>query len=233
VPEHANDTGWDHMPPAPQAGEDLFFSEGILWGTLIATDTGWRRVETLSPGDLVQTFDCGLRPLTEVHHAAASVAPDDWPAAHWPLAVPAGVLGNTTDMRVLPGQLVLLDSDIADDMLGDPFALVPARALDQWRGIRPQRPKLGERAVVLLFDSDQIVYAASSVLLFCPGLAGQTIDPAPWMSAFPLPVDLVAPPSYAPLPLNVARTLVASMRAQDLGAQTLRAQDPGGITATS
>ncbi|MDO9524503.1 MAG: Hint domain-containing protein [Gemmobacter sp.] len=199
--------------------DGLFFSEGILAGTLVATQIGWRRAETLSPGDMIQTFDCGLCRLSEVHHAAASIAPTQWPSAHWPLAVPAGVIGNASDMRILPGQLVLLDSDIADDMLGDPFALIPARALDGWRGIAPHPPGAAEQAVVLLFDEDQIVYAASSVLLFCPGLSGQSISTdASGLTALQHPKGDGQQANYVPLSLTDARDLVACMMAQDLGA---------------
>lgn len=188
------------------AGGALFFSEGILTGTQIATDRGWCAAGALSPGDLVQTFDNGLCRLVEVHRAVTSVAPCDWPLAHWPLRVPRGAMGNADDLRLLPGQPVLLESDLCDDRYGDPFALVPARALEDWQGIAPERPGDTESAVVLIFDEDQVVYARSSVLLFCPGLAGQALTP-----------DREAAAPYHALSLPDARDLVAALIALDPG----------------
>ena len=186
---------------------DAFFSEGILSGTLIAAEAGWCAVETLCPGDLVLTFDGGPVPIVEIHHAQASVPQGDWPMMHWPMQVPKGVLGNRSALRVLPGQLVMLESDLAETMFGDPFALVPARALEPWRGIAPCPPRTTEAAFGLVFETEQLVYANSGVLLHCPGVAGGNFM-QPGVDAG----------RYAPLSLASARELVAAIMAEDVGA---------------
>ena len=44
--------------------------------------------------------------------------------ASWQMNVPAGALGNREDMTILPHQPVLIESDTAEEMTGDPLALI-------------------------------------------------------------------------------------------------------------
>ena len=39
---------------------------GVVSGTKVATEFGWRDVASLQAGDLVLTFDAGLQPITSV-----------------------------------------------------------------------------------------------------------------------------------------------------------------------
>lgn len=197
-----------------------FFSEGILAGSLVATQGGWRAVETLSPGDLVLTFDNAAQPLREVHHVAMAMPAGEWPMAHWPLQLPQGVLANSTPLRVLPGQLVLIDSDIAETMFGDPFALLPARALEPWRGIMPCPPHLVETSYILVFETEQLIYANGGVLLHCPAQAGQDF--------VAIGADLSP---YVPLSLASARELIAAIMAEEVGAALTRAAPKGSQAA--
>lgn len=201
-----------------------FFSDGILRGTPVATAEGWRPVETVSPGDLLLTFDDGLRPVAEVMHTATRPDPADWPPVHWPLALPQGVLGNSTPLRLLPDQLLLLESDRAEEMFGDPFALLPARALEGWRGIAGERPVAGDAAVILLFAAEQVIYAQSSLLLHCPGQADGDLTAA---------ADLLraAEARYAPLSLTAARQLAVALMAEDVGAALSQAAREDGQAA--
>jgi hypothetical protein len=189
------------------AVEDAFFSEGILAGSRVATPGGWRAVESLSPGDIVLTFDHGAQPLQEVHHVSMALPVGEWPVVHWPLQLPQGVLANHDTLRVLPGQLILIESDIAETMFGDPFALIPARALEPWRGIMPCPPHLSETAYLPVFDKEQLVYVNGGVLMHCPAMATQDyMRPGPEIG------------QYVPLSLASARDLVAAMMAEDVGA---------------
>lgn len=199
---------------------EVFFSEGILAGSLVATADGWCPVESLEPGDDVLTFDAGPRLLQAVYRAHASVAPKDWPAVHWPLLVPEGALGNLNALRVLPGQLILLESDLAERMFGDPFALVPARALELWRGVLPCPPRPNEQAFVLGFADEQLVYVNRGTLLHCAGLEPDTLVHSVTQSA-----------AYAPLSLASARELIAAMMAEDIGAALSGAAPKGNQAA--
>jgi len=187
---------------------DAFFTEGLLRGTRIATEAGWTAVEEVGPGIRVLTFDAGPCALREMHRVTPDLSPGNWPQAHWPVRLPVGALGNRQGLDLLPGQSVLIESDCAEAMFGDPFALVPARALDGWRGIEAVRPERGAEVLVPVFDEDQVIYAEGGTLLFCPGLRGQQIAQD----------DGSAATGYAPLSLRAARDLIARIMAADTGA---------------
>lgn len=146
--------------PAPGTG-------GILAGSLVETDAGWREVQTLSPGDRVQTFDGGLKPLC--HVARRSLAPDTrlWRAE-------AGALDTCSPLVLLPDQFVLVESRRAEALFGTPLMLAPAAALGEGRGVLPVDPADGEapcEAVTLHFEEEEIVYVNTGALLYCPGLS--------------------------------------------------------------
>ena len=63
---------------------------GLVKGTRVATELGWRPVDAVAAGDLVLTFDRGMQPVVAVRRRFLA----DLGAASWPLSVPAGALGN-------------------------------------------------------------------------------------------------------------------------------------------
>lgn len=185
--------------PAP------FVTEGVLHGTQIATTAGWRAVEQIGPGDLLLGFDDAPAPVLAVQSALVEAGKTRWPMAHWPLRVPDGALGNRGEVRLLPGQTLLLDSDLAEAMFGDSFALVPAAALAGWRGIEPVAPGAAEGTCLLLLAREALIYAAGQLLLFCPADA---------------PEALPDRGAYLPLELAQARQLVAALIAAEAGGAT-------------
>lgn len=185
-------------------------ADGILSGTPVATPSGWRAVETLTPGDAVLTFEGGAQVLAQVDIHAFDTEIGLSPHPYWPLHVPLWALDNRCDIMVLPEQAVLIESDVADDLYGDPFALIPATALLGYRGIEVCRPVDAAQVVRLGFASDQIIYAARGLLLSCPMLH----------------LDLGASPAWADYPVlsdTNARALVSCLIAEDLGAALRRA----------
>lgn len=162
---------------------------GLLPRTQVATARGWLPVGRLRPGDMVLTFDHGTQPLRDLIPAAPEAACS--PADERAVLVPTGALENRSPMVLLPGQAVLLESDHAEEMFGDPFALLPAAALIDLRGITAvDMPD--EAGFCPHFDHDQILYAHGSALLFCPGY----------------PTVGAADPAQAPLAIRDARNLV-------------------------
>ena len=141
---------------------------GIVAGTKVATNVGWRPVEAIIAGDKVLTFDAGLQTVIDVRrqvlYASATMVPMD----NWPLYVPAGALGNRADMQILPGQNVLIESDTAEDMFGDPFVLMPAAPLEGYNGISRLALSARVEVVSLHFAQDQIVHANIGALFLCP-----------------------------------------------------------------
>ncbi len=180
--------------------------DGIVAGTRIATGTGWRAVQSLQQGDDVLTLEAGYQPLAGLWSARlpGGTAPPEF----WPVAVPQGALDCREALLLLPDQKVLIECDQAEALFGDALALVPASALEGWRGISRVSHVTGARAVTLVFAAPQVIYASCAVLLACPG---QSVGAA----------DLFAdrPPRLAETALTgeQARHLVACLIAEDLG----------------
>lgn len=139
--------------------------EGLLPGRQIATDQGWRPVETLAAGDLVLTFEHGLRRLEHVGTAHVGTASQQGRVSA--LHVPAGAIGNRRGITLLPAQLVLLDCDFAEARFGDPFILVPAAYLEGYKGITATKLTPGLTSYMLGFANREIIHADGSALLSC------------------------------------------------------------------
>ena len=82
--------------------------------------------------------------------------------------MPANALGNTKDIELLPDQGVLIESDAACDVHGDPFAVVLARSLVGFRGIRRTPARREIEVITLVFDRAQVIYANGGALVHCP-----------------------------------------------------------------
>lgn len=150
---------------------------GMAAGTLVETRTGWTPVERLRPGEAVHTLDGGLRPIAAMDRS--------WllPAMQGEvLAVPGGAFGNCTDMLLLPDQHVLLDldrEDLAQGNLPDALAvLIPARALEREHGIHARAATRPLEVVTLFFPEEEMVWAASGMLLHCSSV-GTSAGAAP------------------------------------------------------
>ena len=143
-------------------------ARGLLSGTCIASEMGWRPVEALAAGDGVLTFDHGMVPVQEVRRQQCFIDATHVPAAAWPIHIPAGALGNAQDARVLPDQAVMVESDTADDAFGDPFAIVPAKSLIGWNGVVQTPCHQRIDTVHLIFDRDVVVYSDGGLLVHCP-----------------------------------------------------------------
>lgn len=111
-------------------------------GTAIATPLGWRAVESLGPGDLVDTLDHGPQRLIWV--GAQEVRGQGARAIH----VAPGVLGNHGPLVLSPQHRVLVAG-----------GLVPVKALvGSGSGVRAVRA-LALRYHHLLFDRHQLILA--------------------------------------------------------------------------
>ncbi|MCC6304873.1 MAG: Hint domain-containing protein, partial [Rhodobacteraceae bacterium] len=95
---------------------------GIVAGSLVATEAGWRPVETLRPGVRVATFGGGLCPV-------ASLTRLSLPAGTVLVHVPGGSLSACADLALLPDQPVLLPTGPAAGVMGEAHAFLRARAL--------------------------------------------------------------------------------------------------------
>lgn len=192
---------------------------GIVAETKVATSSGWRGVDAIAVGDKVLTFDGGLQVVTGITRRKLWNGEMDCPQRFWPLEVPAHALGNIEVTYLLPNQGVMVESDAAEEMLGDPFALIPAKALVGLRDIAPVFPHREMEIISLHFEEDQIVFANSGALFFCPTEADLLRD------AFEAPKKT----AYDVLPMQEALALASYIEAEitAVEARAPRAQPVG------
>lgn len=144
---------------------------GIVAGTRVETESGWRAVESLLTGTKVQTY-AGLRRVAGVERRF--VEPGNRAANPEPmLLVPGGVLNNCSAFYLLPDQLVLLETIYAQEIFGDAATLVPGAALEGFRGIEQVRPRGLVEVITLQFDVEDVVYGNTGVLFHCPSVGAK------------------------------------------------------------
>ncbi len=141
-------------------------TSGLTAGTLVETDLGWRAVERLAPGDKVQTLDGGLARVVALDRQM--LRPDmATPLVH----LPGGSFDACTDMALLPGQHLLIDTLDDTSFGGAPFALVPAVALCGLQGTTRAPASAALAVITPLFADEEVIYANSGLLMHCPGMA--------------------------------------------------------------
>ncbi|MCE0503789.1 Hint domain-containing protein [Roseivivax sp. GX 12232] len=123
-------------------------------GTLIRTAAGWRRVEVLEPGDLLETRDRGLAPLRWVGRERVTGQ-----GATAPVEIPAGALpGLRRLIRVSPQHRFVLGGKAAELLFGTREVFVTALHLAGWRGIR-QRACRRVDYFHLALDRHEVIFA--------------------------------------------------------------------------
>lgn len=182
-------------------------AEGLIAGTLVATELGWQPVQDLRAGDRVVTFDNGMRKLTAVGISTLWTAQTSAPRSVWPVHIPKKALGNREVMSLLPNQTVLIESDQAEALFGDPFLMVSAGVLEGFNGITRVPPAREMTIVTLEFSRDEIVYANGTTLVHCPATQQQHVQGAQNI------VTLGSHTAYQRLTDAQGRLLVASMQA--------------------
>lgn len=189
---------------------------GIVAGTLVATSMGWRPVEALMVGDEVMTFDGGLQRVTGLGRGRLWWGDSECPRGMWPIRVPAGLLGNRRDLVLMPDETVVVESDTAEDIYDDPFALVPALALTEMPGVERIRPEENAEVVSISFAEDQVIFVEGSALILCTtGAAGEPIGMAAIIAGEYAPQE-----NYRVLSLAEARLLTTGMVAEQAGRDT-------------
>ena len=140
--------------------------DGLSSVQWLATSDGWLQAGDVQAGDGLLTFEGGEMPVARVFR---SVQSGRVPQPFWPVWLPVGAMDNEEPAELLPAQMVMLESDLAEELYGDPFVLVPAAALIGWNGIERRAPEAAE-IVHLQFDTPQLVFAGRSLLLGCGGV---------------------------------------------------------------
>lgn len=178
-------------------------------GTLLLTDRGARAVETLKPGDLVQTRDHGLVPLRLALVSAVSPGQLRRTPALQPIRIGKDALGQgmpSQDLVVSPQHRVLVRSRIARQMFDADEVLVAAHQLVDHPGISVASDLNGVTYFHLVFDRHEILTSnGAETESFYPGPEGlRALSPAAlaeFAALFPAfaggAADCVAPPAAA------------------------------------
>jgi Hint domain len=139
--------------------------DGLAATQRLATADGWVEAGDLLVGDPVLTFEGGEMPVARVFRSAQAARV---PQPFWPIWLPVGAMENDEPAELLPAQMVMLESDLAEELYGEPFVLIPASALVGWNGIERRAPEAVE-IVHVQFETPQLVFAGRSLLLSCGG----------------------------------------------------------------
>lgn len=157
-------------------------------GTRIATAQGEVAVETLRPGDLVQTLDHGLQPLRWVGRTRVPAL-----GKLAPVRISRCALGNRRDLLVSPQHRMLVTGWQAAMLFGEDEVLVPAQALVNGRQVTRVEGGMVDY-VHLLFDRHEIVWSEGAPSeSFHPGQQGwKALDAAARAEVLALFPDLAS-----------------------------------------
>ena len=133
-------------------------------GTRIRTPDGEVRIETLQPGDLVETRDNGPQPLRWIGTTRLGQARLDADERLRPVAIKSWVLGSRRDLMV-SRQHAFLDST------GKRLIRAAQMLKENWRGVRVAQGRKKITYVHLMFDRHELVFAE--------GVATESMYPGP------------------------------------------------------
>lgn len=138
--------------------------EGFAAGTRVRTPTGLRRVETLNPGDMVETREAGAQPVVSVERTRLPAL-----RSEAPIRFAAGAHGAERAMLVAPQQRVLVRDPVLEMLFGEAEVLVAARTLVDGEMVS-RHPGGMVDYVRLVFDCAHMVFAEGlAVECFRPG----------------------------------------------------------------
>ncbi len=185
-------------------------------GTQIETAAGPRPVESLLPGDLVNTRDHGLQSLRWIGQRRISLADQILTPALRPVRLAAGSMGPDLPQRevmVSPQHRVLIDNPQAEMLFGEPEVLVAALHLVD--DVSVTQPYLADVTYVhLLFDRHEVVQTSGlwseSFQPAARTLAGMDADQRAEIAAlFPEASPKTYPAARPTLKAHEARVLLA------------------------
>lgn len=160
-------TSFEPVTEGAEKARPAVAAPAITAGTMVETQEGWMPVERLSLGDAVYTFDGGLAPIASLRQTRLNAGTQLW-------HVPGGALNNCSDLYLTHDQHVMIFDDNAEDLYDTPYVLVPATALQGFRGTRQMDCTPGTIAVEMTFDSDEVVFANTGTLIRCAAQSGES-----------------------------------------------------------
>ncbi|MEL0435933.1 Hint domain-containing protein [Phycobacter sp. K97] len=142
-------SSFDAAPLRPREG-------GFLPSTLVETDRGFVQARDVKPGDMIYTFDGGAQEVKAIRHAV--------PRLTTLMHVPAGALGNDTDLLLPADQTVALELDAAERLFGVPLITAKLIHLAGYKGIKATAPESIGR-IHITCDEEELIWAESGMLM--------------------------------------------------------------------
>jgi Hint domain len=145
-------------------------ASGLIAGTMVETQRGWQPVEHLRLGDRVHTFDGGT--------CAVLALDRNWTITEThAIRLPGGVLDTCTDLTLLPGQHILIDT-FGDAMIPDAaLVLIPASALTGWRGTRRIAVAKPIEIITPFFATEEAIFANTGAMVRCASVSAAPNGP--------------------------------------------------------
>ena len=129
---------------------------------MVMTDMGERMVGELGQGDMVLTIDSGYAPVRWIGQRSLDAAHFAQHPAHRPIRIRQGALGPnmpSRDLIVSPQHRVLVRSDLAHQVTGQPEALVAAKHLLPLPGVAVADDMDAVTYVHIMFDQHEVVFS--------------------------------------------------------------------------
>ncbi|MBO9447588.1 Hint domain-containing protein [Ruegeria sp. R14_0] len=142
--------------------------EGVCFteGTLILTEGGNRRIETLDVGDKVMTADHGLQPIRWIESSALPPERLRKNPAMRPVRIKACSLGQRQperDLLVSQQHRILVSGPKVELLFGAPEVLIAAKHLCSWPGIEIEASNDPVEYYHILLDSHEILTAEGAL----------------------------------------------------------------------
>lgn len=138
---------------------------GLQGQTQVQTPYGDVPVSELTPGALVETFEDGFKEIRAIIQRRGWASTAERCMEHWPFEIPAGALGNRDPLQLMQHQAVVHECDLVERMTGDPFVLLPVKAMDGYGGIKPVEPVEDQLLYELVFDQPQAICVGGGTYL--------------------------------------------------------------------
>ena len=143
--------------PEPKAeAQQSAKTGGFLPETLVETDRGFVQARDVKRGDRVYTFDGGCQEVETIRHAV--------PRMTTMMHVPAGALGNDSDLQLPADQMVALEIDAVERLFGLPLVLVKLISLAGHKGIKALSPERQGRIHIECAE-EELIWAESGMLM--------------------------------------------------------------------
>lgn len=151
-------------------------SMGFPASTCVKTDQGWTAVEDIEAGSYVETFDDGWQPVQAIIRRKVEAAFSGEAYRTKLVRIGSNIVGNTTDLYLPAAQPVLLESDVAEDVFGDPFPIVTAQSLVEADIAEEVLISGSVELFELHFARSQLVFCSGGAVLLTHSQRDQTYD---------------------------------------------------------